>query len=147
MKKHALIAALSVAALISAVGCSKNKGADAGTPGAAGAACGSLLTEDAAAKAAVPADLKVPNDLKYTQSAKQGATRVIYGYLPESSFVNVRDEIADDLTAAGYTITSKDQEAGAAGEAEARFTGPHEGSIRVNALCKDHVQVRIILNS
>lgn len=40
---------------------------------------------------------------------------------------------------AGYTIKGTDQESV---EAEAEFEGPHEGTIKVQPLCKDTVEIR-----
>lgn len=46
----------------------------------------------------------------------------------------------NDLKKAGYRVTGTDQEP--TYEAEAQFTGPHNGSLRVKPLCTGQLEVR-----
>lgn len=57
----------------------------------------------------------------------------------------VRDQAAQQLTAAGYKLVRSDQEEGS--EAEATLTGPHDVAIQVIQLCQDTVRVKYTLTS
>jgi hypothetical protein len=63
----------------------------------------------------------------------------VYALLDESSFVEVRDELVDKLKAAKYTIDGTDQESV---EAEAEFSGPQKGTIKVEPRCTGYVTIR-----
>ena len=75
--------------------------------------------------------------------AKQGATTIVYGRVEGDDFEATRDELAQQLEAAGYRLDGTDQEAV---EAEAHFSAPREGSVRVKQLCQGVLEVRYRLS-
>ena len=75
--------------------------------------------------------------------ASQGATTIVFGRVEGNDFVAVRDELAQRLTSVGYSVDGTDQEAV---EAEAHFSSPREGSIKVQQLCEGVLSVRYRLS-
>lgn len=130
--------AVAVAALISLVaGCGGGGDSDVATSGPAALACGTLPQPDPAAS--LPADFpKLDGQVLY-EPTTQGATKIVFGRLARTDFVATRDELVKVLTTAGYTIAGTDQESV---EAEAEFSGPHEGTIKVQPLCKGNLSIR-----
>ena len=106
-------------------------------------ACGTLPTADPAAK--LPPGFPDRDQVLYEPSV-QGKTTIVYGLVDESSFLDVRDDYATKLKAAGWTIDGTDQESV---EAEAQFSKAsplQTGTIKVQPLCKGHVTIRYKLN-
>lgn len=117
----------------------------------AAAACTALPAADPSAT--LPEGFpRLPDQVLYG-AASQGSTRILFGRVSGDSFVELRDRLAADLEAAGYTLDGTDQEAV---EAEAHFrtsasrrgTGsrPSEGSVRVKQLCEGVLEVRYRLS-
>ena len=133
-----LRAALVVAAL---AGCGGGAPAPSAPPQRAAAACTDLPAADPAATlpAGFPA---LPGQVLYGP-ASQGATRIVFGRVEGDDFVALRDRLAADLEAAGYALDGTDQEAV---EAEAHFSAPREGSVRVKQLCQGVLEVRYRLS-
>lgn len=104
---------------------------------AAGEPCGALPTRDPSA--ALPSGFPQREGEVLYGPAAQGKTSIVFGLVPDGDFVAVRDGVVDRLRAAGYDIVGTDQEAV---EAEAEFTGPHEGTVKVQPLCQGYVTVR-----
>jgi hypothetical protein len=73
------------------------------------------------------------------ERATQGKTTVVFGTVPGDDFVAVRDELVRQLRDKGYTIVGTDQESV---EAEAEFSGPRDGTIRVQPRCAGQLAVR-----
>ena len=113
----------------------KDKDEDGGKPGTA--ACSTLPSADP--KATLPVSFPALDDQLLYEPSMQGTTKIVYGLLAETDFVEVRDELVDKLKAAGYKIDGTDQESV---EAEAEFSGPSRGTIKVQPLCKGHVSIR-----
>ena len=105
------------------------------------APCASLPAADPAA--VLPTGFPVLADQVLYGPASQGATRIVFGRVPGTDVLAVRDDLVARLTAAGFRIESTDQEAV---EAEASFTGPVEGTIKVQRLCADQLEVRYKLD-
>lgn len=101
-----------------------------------GTPCGTLPPADVAAT--LPPDLPAPAGQVLHTPASQGATRIVFAHLPGEDFVALRNQIQAELLAAGYTVDT-DQEAV---EAEAHFTGAHEGSVKVQRLCQGRLVLR-----
>lgn len=99
--------------------------------------CTDLPSADA--RAVLPPDVPAPAGQVLFRTASQGKTVVVFGRLPGTDVVAVRDQVVTDLRAARYTIESTDQEAV---EAEAFFSGPHTGTLRVRRLCADQLELR-----
>lgn len=109
--------------------------ADPGVP------CTSLPAADPAA--VLPAGFPVLDDQVLYGPASQGATRIVFGRVPGTDFVALRDDLVARLAGAGATIESTDQEAV---EAEAFFTGRFEGTVKVQRLCAEQLEVRYKLD-
>jgi hypothetical protein len=133
-----VLAAAPLAALLLLTGCGSEPPvqADPAEP------CTSLPPADP--KAVLPADFPALADQVLYGPASQGKTRILFGRVPGKDFLAQRDDLVDRLRDAGYTIESTDQEAV---EAEAFFTGPHDGTIKVQRLCVDQLEVRYKLES
>jgi len=99
--------------------------------------CGTLPTPDPAAS--LPSGFPGREGQVLHGAATQGKTGIVFDLVRDDDFVGVRDALVDRLKAAGYEIVGTDQEAV---EAEAEFTGPHEGTIKVQPLCEGYVTVR-----
>ena len=131
-KIGALVGALALTA------CGSGGSVTAPSPGAP---CTSLPAADPAAT--LPSGFpELPDQVLYG-AASQGATRILFGRVPGEDFEALRDELASALTDAGYTIDGTDQEAV---EAEAHFSSPREGSVRVKQLCEGVLEVRYRLS-
>ncbi len=85
---------------------------------------------------------QLPDQVLYGQ-ASQGATTIVFGRVEGDDFEALRDRLAGELEDAGYTLDGTDQEAV---EAEAHFSAPREGSVRVKRLCEDVLEVRYRLS-
>jgi len=110
-------------------------------PQDAAAPCTSLPAADPAA--ALPEDFpRLPGQVLYGP-ASQGATTIVFGRVEGEDFEATRDRLATELERAGYTIDGTDQEAV---EAEAHFSAPREGSVRVKQLCEGVLEVRYRLS-
>lgn len=115
-----------------------------GGPGATpspGAPCSTLPAADPSAT--LPSGFPVLDDQVLYGAASQGATRIVFGRVPGEDFEALRDELAVALEDAGYSIDGTDQEAV---EAEAHFSAPREGSVRVKQLCEGVLEVRYRLS-
>ena len=127
--------------LVALAGCGGGSATPPGAPQQAAAPCTSLPPADPAA--ALPADFPAPPGQVLYGPASQGATRIVFGRVEGDDFVALRDRLAADLTAAGYALDGTDQEAV---EAEAHFSAPREGSVRVKQLCQGVLEVRYRLS-
>jgi hypothetical protein len=129
---------LAVAALVPLLtGLAACSGSDDKTKtGTNASGCGTLPTADPAAT--LPAGFPTRDQVLYEPST-QGSTKVVYALVDESSFLEVRDDLVDKLKKAGYTIDDTDQESV---EAEAEFSGPQKGTIKVEPKCAGHVTIR-----
>ena len=116
-------------------------GAPATPPQDAAAPCTSLPAADPSASLP-PGFPALPDQVLYG-AASQGSTRILFGRVSGESFVDLRDRLAANLEAAGYTLDGTDQEAV---EAEAHFSQPTEGSVRVKQLCEGVLEVRYRLS-
>lgn len=107
----------------------------------AAAPCTSLPRADPAAE--LPAGFpRLPDQVLYG-AASQGATRIVFGRVEGDDFEALRDRLATELEDAGYALDGTDQEAV---EAEAHFSQPVEGSVRVKQLCQGVLEVRYRLS-
>ena len=136
MRAAALL--LAAAALTA---CGGGSGASAPMVQASAQPCSSLPPADPAAS--LPDGFPAPDGQVLYGPASQGATRIVFGRVEGDSFVALRDRLAADLEAAGYTLDGTDQEAV---EAEAHFSAPREGSVRVKQLCAGVLEVRYRLS-
>lgn len=103
--------------------------------------CAALPAADPAA--ALPPGFPVlPGQVLY-DAAKQGATTIVFGRVEGSDIVALRDRLAAELATAGYSLDGTDQEAV---EAEAHFSAPREGSVKVQRLCEGVLSVRYRLS-
>ena len=111
---------------------------------AANAPCPSNITQTASTP--LPADVPSPGGSVF-ESSSQGKTQFWFAAVDGSQdqLASLRDAYDSTLTGKGYTIDHTDQEAGA--EAEAEFSGPHEGTTQFIPLCTGKVRVRIKLTS
>lgn len=107
----------------------------------AAAPCNTLPAADPAAT--LPADFPALSGQVLYGPASQGATRIVFGRVEGDDFVALRDRLAADLESAGYALDGTDQEAV---EAEAHFSAPREGSVRVTQLCQGVLEVRYRLS-
>lgn len=123
------LAALTLVPLLAACG--------GGSQDDAGRTCGTLPTADPAAT--LPTGFPALAGQVLYGPASQGKTQLVFALVADSDFVGVRDDLVAKLKAAGYEVPGTDQEAV---EAEAEFTGPHEGTIKVTPLCQGQVTVR-----
>lgn len=107
----------------------------------AAAPCTSLPAADPAAS--LPEGFPVLPDQVLYGAASQGSTRIVFGRVEGADFEALRDRLAADLEEAGYALDGTDQEAV---EAEAHFSQPREGSVRVKQLCEGVLEVRYRLS-
>jgi len=135
--RRALCAAAAVPLLVGLAGCGGSSDSDSDSEASASEACGTLPSADPAAT--LPSGFPALSDQVLYEPSKQGSTSIVFGRLDESSFVEVRDELVGKLKAAGYKIDGTDQESV---EAEAEFSGPQNGTIKVQPLCKGNVSIR-----
>ena len=116
-------------------------GAETASPAAAVAPCTSLPAADP--DATLPEGFpQLPGQVLYGP-ASQGATRIVFGRVEGEDFAGLRDRLADLLEQAGYRLDGTDQEAV---EAEAHWSAPDEGSVRVKRLCEGVLEVRYRLS-
>ena len=139
LRRRALCAVTAVPLLLGLAACggSSDGDSDSDSEASASDACGTLPSADPAAT--LPTGFPALGDQVLYEQSKQGSTTIVFGRVDESDFVEVRDELVDKLKAAGYTIDGTDQESV---EAEAEFSGPHGGTIKVQPLCKGNVVIR-----
>lgn len=105
------------------------------------APCGELPAADPDAR--LPAGFpQLPGQVLYGP-ASQGATTIVFGRIDGDDFEATRDRLATELETAGYRLDGTDQEAV---EAEAHFSSPREGSVRVKQLCDGVLEVRYRLS-
>lgn len=103
--------------------------------------CTSLPAADP--RATLPADFPQLDGQVLYGPARQGRTRILFGRVAGEDFVALRDRLRDSLVSSGYRIDGTDQEAV---EAEAHFSAPIEGSVRVKRLCRGMLEVRYRLS-
>ena len=140
--RRALCATAAVPLLLGLAACGGSSDGDKDSEATASDSCGTLPTADAAAK--LPDGFPSLSDQVLYEPSTQGSTSVVFGRVDESDFVEVRDELVDKLKSAGYKIDGTDQESV---EAEAEFSGPHTGTIKVQPLCKGNVSIRYKIES
>jgi hypothetical protein len=128
-------------AVAATTACGSGGGGSAPTAQGSAQPCTSLPAADPAAS--LPEGFPAPPGQVLYGPASQGATRIVFGRVEGDSFVALRDRLAADLEAAGYALDGTDQEAV---EAEAHFSAPREGSVRVKQLCAGVLEVRYRLS-
>src|SRR3954470_3116227 len=136
-----LAAALALPLVITLAACDNDK---ANAKKAAGTPCPATISQTASTP--LPADVPSPGGTVY-ESNSQGKTQFWFAAIDGTpdQLVSLRDSYNTQLTGKGYTIKGHDQEGGA--EAEAEFSGPHEGTTQFIPLCSGKVRVRIKLTS
>jgi hypothetical protein len=97
----ALLAALALA------GCGGGDGTAAPVAGRSAAPCTSLPPADPAAS--LPEGFPAPEGQVLYGPASAGATRIVFGRVEGESFVALRDRLAADLQAAGYSLDGTDR--------------------------------------
>jgi hypothetical protein len=110
--------------------------------GAAGKSCDEVDL-DGSPKQEVPADLPLPGDAKAYESEGPFGKTVRYFAVTDGEPDQLpakRDDASDILVENGYTLLSKDEEAGA--EAEAHLSGKHTVDIQVINLCEGKLRIR-----
>ncbi len=132
------IALIGAALLGSLSGCGSSDSTSGADPAAP---CSSLPSPDSAA--ILPDGFPVLDGQVLYGPASQGATTIVFGRVEGEDVVALRDVLAARLETAGYTIDGTDQEAV---EAEAHFSAPREGSIKVQQLCAGVLSVRYRLS-
>ena len=138
MRAHKRTKIVAVVGVLVLAGCGSGEPAASSSPGAP---CTSLPGADPAAS--LPSGFpQLPDQVLYG-AASQGATRIVFGRVAGDDFVALRDDLAAALTDAGYSLDGTDQEAV---EAEAHFSAPREGSVRVKQLCDGVLEVRYRLS-
>lgn len=130
--------AAALVLLLALAGCGSSEVA---APQDAAAPCTSLAPADPTAS--LPDGFPRLDDQVLYGAASQGATRIVFGRVPGEDFEALRDELAASLEGAGYSLDGTDQEAV---EAEAHFSRPIEGSVRVKRLCEGLLEVRYRLS-
>jgi len=85
----------------------------------------------------------VLNDQRLYGRTSQGKTTVVFGVVPGDDFVGIRDDLVRRLRSSGYTIAGTDQELV---EAEAEFSAPRRGTVRVQPRCAGQLTVRYTFN-
>lgn len=111
---------------------------------AAKAVCPSTINQTAST--ALPSDVPSPGGTVYDYNS-QGKTQFWYAAIDGTpdQLESLRDTYNSTLTGKGYKIDGHDQEHSA--EAEAEFSGPHDGTTQFIPLCSGKVRVRIKLTS
>jgi len=107
---------------------------------AASAPCPSNISQTASTP--LPSDIPSPGGTVYDYNT-QGKTQFWFVAIDggPDQLESLRDTYNTTLTGKGYTIKHTDQEDGA--EAEAEFSGAHEGTTQFIPLCSGKVRVRI----
>jgi len=134
-------AALAVPLIVALAACDdEEKKAKA----AASAPCPSTITQTASTP--LPSDVPSPGGTVY-QYNSQGKTQFWFVAIDGApdQLESLRDSYNATLSGKGYKIEGHDQEDGA--EAEAEFSGVHEGTTQFVPLCSGKVRVRIKLTS
>lgn len=134
-------AALAVPLVLALAACENDK---AKANEAAKAACPSTITQTASTP--LPSDIPSPGGTVYEYNS-QGKTQFWFVAIDggPDQLESLRDGYNTTLTGKGYKIDGHDQEHGA--EAEAEFSGPHEGTTQFIPLCSGKVRVRIKVTS
>jgi len=111
---------------------------------AASAPCPSNISQTASTP--LPSDVPSPGGTVYDYNS-QGKTQFWFAAVDggPDQLESLRDAYNTTLTGKGYKIEGTDQEDGA--EAEAEFSGAHEGTTQFIPLCSGKVRVRIKLTS
>ena len=132
------VAAVLAVPLILALAACENDKAKAND--AAKSACPSNITQTASTP--LPSDIPSPGGTVYDYNS-QGKTQFWFVAIDggPDQLESLRDAYNTTLTGKGYKIDGHDQEHGA--EAEAEFSGPHEGTTQFIPLCSGKVRVRI----
>ena len=135
-------AALAVPLILALAACSdgdKKKANDA-----AKAACPSSISQTAST--ALPSNVPSPGGTVYSYN-RQGKTQFWFAAIDGTpdQLASLRDAYNTTLKGQGYKIGGTDQEKGA--EAEAEFSGAHDGTTQFIPLCSGKVRVRIKLTS
>ena len=108
-------------------------------------ACTAEIAPAADPAATPPANVPTPEGAIFFDVVTQGQTTAYYAKVAGDSVTETRDAIDTQLRNAGYTIEGTDQEEDA--EAEAEFSGPHDGRLQVRHLCEGTLRVRVILEN
>jgi hypothetical protein len=111
--------------------------------GAAGKSCDEAGDLEGSPKQEVPADLPLPGDAHVYESEGPFGKTVRYFAAIDGEADQLpakRDDASDILVENGYTLLSKDEEAGA--EAEAHLSGKHTVDIQVINLCEGKLRIR-----
>ncbi|MFF4775828.1 hypothetical protein [Microtetraspora fusca] len=156
IKRLLAMASVTVAAVASLAGCGGNSNnadsnssasttPEAASPAAAGngIACAQAGDLNATPDLKPPADVPMlPGGQIYLAKGPFGKTQLFFLWkdADPTKLDAVRDEAADVLAKAGYTIERKDQEEGS--EAEAHLSGPHDVAIQVIQLCEGKVRIK-----
>ena len=136
LRRGLVVAALvPLLAGLTACGDSDDEGNEGNTVGQG--ACDKLPSADPAAT--LPTGFPALGDQILYEPSMQCTTKILYALLYERDFVEVRDELVDKLKAASYKIDGTDQESV---EAEAEFSGPQKGTIKVEPKCTGYVTIR-----
>jgi hypothetical protein len=143
----AAVAIVPLFALLVACGGSSEGDTDADTDAEGGTGpCPASVSETASTQ--LPKDVPTPEgaDTAY-QYGVTGATKAWFFAIDgePGDLESLRDSSSDALENAGYEIEGEDAEENA--EAEAEFTGPHEGTAVFNNLCEGKVGLRVKLTS
>jgi hypothetical protein len=111
---------------------------------AAQAPCPSNISQTASTP--LPSDIPSPGGTVYDYN-NQGKTQFWFVAVDgtRDQLASLRDTYNTTLTGKGYKIDHTDQETGS--EAEADFSGPHEGSTQFIPLCSGKVRVRVKITS
>ena len=135
--RRALCTAAAVPLVLGLAACGGSSDSDSENEAAASDTCATLPSADPAAT--LPTGYPALSGQVLYEPSKQGSTTIVFGRVEESGFLAVRDELVDKLKSAGYKIEGTDQESV---EAEAEFSGPQNGTIKVQPLCKGNVSIR-----
>jgi hypothetical protein len=109
------------------------------------APCGNQITPDPAAVRRVPRRFPTLAGWTATGAVTQGTTVALRGAIrgEPRDIVDVRDTAVHRLVTQGYVKTGGDEEPGF--EADADFSGPHQGNINVRAACQHYLVVTYTL--
>jgi hypothetical protein len=120
---------------------------DAPAESASAAACGAKTTARPQLGAQLPAGFATVAGWTPSELVSQGKTRAVRGFLrgDADDIAAVRDAAVARIVAAGYLKTGSDQEPGF--EADADFTGPHQGNINVRSLCQGFLLLTYTIQS
>lgn len=112
---------------------------DKPTRTASSAACAVKASPQPGVAGQLPAGFPTVAGWIPTEVITQGQTKAVRGAVPGdvADLVRVRDAALSRISTAGYRKADSDQEPGY--EAEADFTGPHEGNINVRPWCRGYL--------